>query len=99
MIEIILAIILALTSIGSAIVVYVIRRLNQSDAERRHELETTRLQRDRLLKRVTELEKDTERLEEVEAQLRIVYTMVEELQEWKKEAEVLLQEKDITIEA
>lgn len=95
--EIILAIISAVTALGGGIVTYVIRRLNQADAERRFELETTRQQRDRLRKRVTDLEEKSKRLPIVESQLGVAFKQIEELQDWKGEAVNQLQQKDAEI--
>ena len=96
--EIILALMGIISSIGGTVVVHVFRRMNRTDTERRHELETTRLQRDQLLTRVADLEKETERLETVEAQLRVVYKMVEDLQTWKEQATHDINNKDKEID-
>ena len=97
--EIILALMGVISTIGGTVVAYVIRRLNQADIARRHELETTRQQRDQLLTRVADLEKETGRLENVESQLRVVYKMVEDLQTWKTKAEAAIEGKDRKIDS
>lgn len=96
--EIIVALITAVTTLGGGVVAYILRRLNQYDAEKRLELETTRQQRDQLITRVTDLEEKAKKVPELEKQLAVVCKQLEELQEWKDKAEIKLQERDATIE-